>query len=166
MTDFEDNYLDIIKKASMGSGYSVKKLAELTNVPQCKIRNFFKGQYCDSTLILLSKALKLDYESLKNHANKLSYPPKIDLEGLYTFQTKFSYRENLILTVNHYLLVDDINKIAYLFDTGTNAKETIDFLKNRSISLGAIFITHQHKDHILAVNEFLEAYPHAEIFLC
>ena len=49
MTDFEDNYLDIIKKASMGSGYSVKKLAELTNVPQCKIRNFSKV----STAILL-----------------------------------------------------------------------------------------------------------------
>ena len=45
----------------------------------------------------------------------------------YIHSDKIFLQENLILTVNHYLLVDDINKIAYLFDTGTNAKETIDF---------------------------------------
>ena len=61
-------------------------------------------------------------------------------------------------------MIDSITNKALLFDTGTDATKTLKYLKNNCLSLSAIFITHQHADHIGALNQFTEAYPKAEIF--
>ena len=42
--------------------------------------------------------------------------------------------------------------------------DTLQYLQSKSLSLSAIFITHQHRDHIWALNQFTEAYPDADIY--
>ena len=74
------------------------------------------------------------------------------------------YRPNQTLSVNHYLLVDASTQTALLFDTGADATDTLKYLQSNSLSLSAIFITHQHRDHISALNQFTEAYPKADIY--
>jgi glyoxylase-like metal-dependent hydrolase (beta-lactamase superfamily II) len=164
MIQLEDTYLDIIKKASVGHGLGEKKIAQLTKLPIEEISCFFKGKYCESTLKSLAQILHLDFPSLKNHANNSSHPPKISLEGLQQYQSTFTYRPNQTLSVNHYLLVDVTSKTTLLFDTGTDATASLEYLKNKSLDLTAIFITHQHKDHIWALNKYTERYPKPSIY--
>ena len=164
MIPLEDTYLDIIKKAAVGHGLGEKKIAELSQVPITKINDFFNGAYCIFTLQAIAQILNLDFQSLKAHAEGHCQPPEILQEGLLQYQTAFEYRPNQALSVNHYLLVDARNQTALLFDTGTDANDTLQYLKSKSLSLLAIFITHQHKDHIWALNDFSKAHPEADIY--
>ena len=164
MIPLEDTYLDIIKKASVGHGLGEKKIAQLCQLPITKINDFFNGSYCESTLKTIAQILDLDFPSLKNHADNSSHPPKIHLDGLYSYQSTFTYKPNQTLSVNHYLLTDDSTKTALLFDTGTNATDCLEYLKTHSLKLSAIFITHQHKDHIWALNQFTDCHPVAQIY--
>ena len=164
MIPLEDTYLDIIKKAAVGHGLGEKKIAELSQVPITKINDFFNGAYCIFTLQAIAQILNLDFQSLKAHAEGHSQPPEILLEGLLQYQSIFTYRPNQTLSVNHYLLVDASTQTALLFDTGTDANDTLQYLKSKSLSLSAIFITHQHRDHIWALNDFSQAHPDADIY--
>ena len=164
MIPLEDTYLDIIKKAAVGQGIGEKKIAELSKVPTTKITDFFNGFYCVSILQVIAQILNLDFQSLKAHAEGHSQPPEILLESLLQYQSTFTYRPNQTLSVNHYLLIDATTQTALLFDTGTDATETLKYLQNNSLSLSTIFITHQHRDHIGALNQFTEAYPKADIY--
>ena len=164
MIPLEDTYLDIIKKAAVGHGLGEKKIAELSQVPMAKINDFFNGSFCISTLQSIAQILNLDFQSLKAHAESHSQPPEILLEGLLQYQSIFTYRLNQTLSVNHYLLVDACTQTALLFDTGTDANDTLQYLKSKSLSLSAIFITHQHRDHIWALNNFSQAHPDADIY--
>ena len=164
MIPLEDTYLDIIKKAAVGHGLGEKKIAELSQVPISKITDFFNGSYCVSTLQAIAQILNLDFQSLKAHAEGHSQPPEILSESLLQYQSTFTYRPNQTLSVNHYILIDATTQTALLFDTGTDATDTLKYLQSNSLSLSAIFITHQHRDHIWALNQFTEAYPKADIY--
>lgn len=164
MIPLEDTYLDIIKKAAVGHGLGEKKIAELSQVPITKITDFFNESYCVSTLQAIAQILNLDFQSLKAHAEGHSQPPEILSESLLQYQSTFTYRPNQTLSVNHYLLIDATTQTGLLFDTGTDATDTLKYLQSNSLSLSAIFITHQHRDHIWALNQFTEAYPKADIY--
>ena len=164
MIPLEDSYLDIIKKAAVGHGLGEKKIAELSQIPIAKITDFFNGSYCILTLQAIAQTLNLDFQSLKAHAEGHSQPPKILIESLIQYQSTFNYSPNQNLSVNHYLLIDASTRTALLFDTGTDATDSLKYLQDNLLSLTAIFITHQHKDHIWALNEFTEAYPKANIY--
>lgn len=164
MIPLEDTYLDIIKKASVGHGIGEKKIARLCHLPISKINDFFNGSYCESTLKIIAQVLNLDFPSLKDHADNSSHPPKIHLDGLHSYQSTFTYQPNQTLSVNHYLLTDGSTKTGLLFDTGTDATKSLEYLKTHSLKLSAIFITHQHKDHIWALNQFTDCHPAAQIY--
>ena len=164
MIPLEDTYLDIIKKPAVGHGIGEKKIAKLCHVPITKINDFFNGSFCISTLQSIAQILNLDFQSLKAHAEGNSLPPEILSKGLLQYQSIFTYRPNQTLSVNHYLLVDASTQRALLFDTGTDANDTLQYLKSKSLSLSAIFITHQHRDHIWALNDFSQAHPDADIY--
>ena len=164
MLPLEDTYLDIIKKASIGNGLGEKQIAELSQLPIAKITDFLNGSYCLSTLQAIAQILNLDFQSLKAHAEGHSQPPEIRLGCLHQYQSTFTFRLNQTLSVNHYLLIDANTQTALLFDTGADATDTLKYLQSNSLSLSAIFITHQHRDHISALNQFTEAYPKADIY--
>lgn len=164
MIPLEDTYLDIIKKAAVGHGLGEKKIAQLSQLPIAKINDFFNGTYCVSTLQSIAQILNLDFSSLKDHAENCSQPPKILLEELRQYQSTFTYRPNQTLAVNHYLLVDASTQTVLLFDTGTDATDTLKYLKSQSLPLSAILITHQHKDHIWALNQFTDAHSGVPIY--
>ena len=164
MIPLEDTYLEIIKKAAIGHGLGEKRIAELTKIRINKINNFFKGDYDTSTLQSIAQILSLDFKSLQAHAEGHLKPPDISLEGLLQYQSEFAYSPSQKLSVNHYLLIDWKNNTALLFDTGTDASETLKYLKKNSVSISAIFITHQHRDHILALNQYINSQSDVNIY--
>jgi len=67
------------------------------------------------------------------------------------------------LTVNCYLVWDEVTRDAALFDTGLDAKLILDCIAAENLQLKHIFITHSHWDHVEALPKIREAWPKARI---
>ena len=67
------------------------------------------------------------------------------------------------LSVNCYLVWDEVTRDAALFDTGLDAKPIIDCITAEQLQLKHIFITHSHWDHVEALPKLREAWPKARI---
>lgn len=58
---------------------------------------------------------------------------------------------------NTYLVVNEATAEGVLIDAGTSAPEILDYLKDNSVQLEAILLTHGHPDHLLGLNEIADA---------
>jgi glyoxylase-like metal-dependent hydrolase (beta-lactamase superfamily II) len=63
-----------------------------------------------------------------------------------------------------YILYTEDSPIVWLIDCG-DADKIISWIKKHQKTLGGIFLTHCHIDHIYGVNQMTEAYPNADIYL-
>jgi len=162
--ELEDTYLDIIKKASIGKGFGKKELAKICHEEIVLINAFFDGQKNDSLLKKLSTILELDFKALINHANDQIRPPDISLEGLMHFQSQFPISNKEFMWVNHFIAYDPYTKDAVLIDTGTQSKKSINWIKAEGLRLKAIFVTHQHKDHVYCLEDFTQIGPEIPIY--
>jgi hydroxyacylglutathione hydrolase len=67
------------------------------------------------------------------------------------------------LTVNCYLVWDEVTREAALFDTGLDAQPILDCVAENQLQLRHIFITHSHYDHVQALPQLRAAWPKARI---
>ena len=67
------------------------------------------------------------------------------------------------LTVNCYLVWDEVQHDAALFDTGLDAKPILDCIAENQLQLRHIFITHSHWDHVEALPKIRELWPKARL---
>jgi glyoxylase-like metal-dependent hydrolase (beta-lactamase superfamily II) len=67
------------------------------------------------------------------------------------------------LSVNCFLVWDEVTRDAALFDTGLDAKPILDCITAENLQLKHIFITHSHWDHVEALPKIREAWPKARI---
>ena len=67
------------------------------------------------------------------------------------------------LTVNCYLVWDEVQRDAALFDTGLDAQPVLDLIAAESLTLRHIFITHAHWDHVEALPQLRAAFPKVKI---
>jgi len=67
------------------------------------------------------------------------------------------------LTVNCYLVWDEVTRDAALFDTGLDAKPILDVIAAEQLQLRHIFITHSHWDHVEALPKIREAWSKARL---
>lgn len=65
---------------------------------------------------------------------------------------------------NCYLVADEDTKNAILFDAPAEADKILDYLKKNDLTLKKVFLTHSHFDHILALQEVIDA-TNAELLL-
>ena len=63
------------------------------------------------------------------------------------------------ISVNCYLVWDEVQRDAALFDTGLDAKPILDIIAAESLTLRHIFITHSHYDHVEALPQLRAAFP-------
>jgi hydroxyacylglutathione hydrolase len=67
------------------------------------------------------------------------------------------------ITVNNYLVWDEVSREAALFDTGWDAQPAIAAIEENQLALKHIFLTHSHDDHIAGLGMLREKYPKAHI---
>ncbi len=67
------------------------------------------------------------------------------------------------ISVNCFLVWDEVTRDAALFDTGLGAKPVLDILAAEQLQLRHIFITHSHWDHVEALPKIREAWPKVQI---
>ncbi|MGD0411949.1 MAG: MBL fold metallo-hydrolase [Verrucomicrobiota bacterium] len=63
------------------------------------------------------------------------------------------------ITVNCYLAWDEVSREAALFDTGWEAAPVLLLLRENSLVLRHLFLTHLHEDHVAALGAIRERFP-------
>ena len=110
--------------------------------------------------IVLGKSIGLDPAKLEGIANGW-LPGLKDLGQWRELRVFTTTGEGL--TVNCYLVWDEVTRDAALFDTGLDAKPVLDCMVGNQLQLRHVFITHSHWDHVEALPEIREAWPKARV---
>ena len=63
------------------------------------------------------------------------------------------------ITVNCFLVWDEISREGALFDTGWDAAPVLDLIAQNEVKLRHLFLTHTHDDHIAAMAGVRERFP-------
>jgi hydroxyacylglutathione hydrolase len=154
----EDHTGDIVRKARQGAnvpaeaaaqaaGLSVVELTDLEQTGQCKRKPDF---------ISLGKVLGLQGSHLADIANGW-LPAAVDLSQWRELrQIDTTQGGN---TVNCYLAWDEVTREAILIDTGWEAEAVRAIVQKEKLDLRHLFITHNHHDHVAAIDGLKTLYP-------
>jgi glyoxylase-like metal-dependent hydrolase (beta-lactamase superfamily II) len=159
----EDHLGDIIGKARAMSCVSAGPAATAAGISEAELAALEEtGQI---------RGLKLDFKALGKliglHPQKLAgiaggwLPVAPDLSVWRELRMFTSAGDGL--TVNCFLVWDEVTRDAALFDLGLNAKPLLDCLTENNLVLRHVFITHSHWDHVEALPKIRAAWPKARV---
>jgi hydroxyacylglutathione hydrolase len=160
--NLEDHVGDIIRKAramsdvstpaaAAAAGISEAELATLEDTGQASRRPNFAA---------LANLIGLNPAKLEGIANGWQ-PGEKDLSPWRELRVFTTASEGI--TVNCYLVWDEVTRDAALFDTGFDAKPVRDTIATEGLALRHVFITHSHFDHVHALGAVREAFPKARL---
>lgn len=156
----EDNFDDLINKAQRGLGVTDEELAQRADVSLPDLARVKAGEPVFAVLRRVARHLRLNPNALEAMARK-SWYPKIPVfpRGFAAFNTP--YKD---MTVNSFLAWDPKTKEAVAFDTGASVEAMLDVITSDRLRLKYILITHNHTDHIAALDDLMTAHPQAEVW--
>jgi hydroxyacylglutathione hydrolase len=156
--NLEDHLGDILRKARTMSGVAIAAAARAAEISEAGLADLeASGQPTPQlNLPALAKALGLNPQKLAAIAGGWQPAPK-DLSLWRELRLFSSTGEGL--TVNCYLIWDEVTRDAALFDTGLDAQPILDCIAENTLQLRHVFITHSHWDHVEALPKIREAFP-------
>lgn len=162
--NLEDHLGDIIAKGRAMSGVSAANAAGAAGISESELSSLEETGKVGSHQInfaALGKAIGLDPQKLEAIA-KGWLPEKKDL-GIWRELRVFTTADGDGVTVNNYLIWDEVQRDAAVFDSGVDAQPVLDCIAENQLTLRHIFITHSHWDHIDALPKISEACPKAKV---
>ena len=143
----EDQLGDVIGKARRGLRLTEAQLAQNTGVSLENVEAFAQGRLLDDpeTAAKVSRALELYAPALLD-LGRGEYEPG-DVAAPPTFAA-FNAPYGDDMTVNFYLAWDHEGGRGVAFDTGGDCSALLEALRERKLTLAAIFLSHTHEDHI------------------
>jgi len=148
----EDTFADIIGKAQRGLGLSDSALSSKSSVDVETIRRLRAGDFDAASAGLIAPALGLGATALVALGEKAWEPREIEnFHGLAQFNTPFDD-----MTVNSYLVWDELAGLAVAFDTGSDCSAMLELLEKRRLRLKGILLTHTHGDHVFDLDRLRE----------
>ena len=160
--NLEDNLGDIVRKGRMAASVSAEAAAQAAGISATELSaleetgNFSKRP----DFIALAGAIGLDGKKLEGIANGW-LPAEKDLSQWLEFRV-FTTSQGGI-TVNCYLIWDEVSREAALFDTGWEAEPILKTIEENKLQLKHLFITHTHEDHIAALGAVREKFPKVKL---
>ena len=160
--NLEDHAGDIIRKARTMSNISAAAAAGAAGIAEAELSALEETGHCPRRpdFAALAKLVGLDPARLEAIANGW-LPAQADLSIWRELRVFTTAGEGL--TVNCYLVWDEVTRDAALFDTGLDAKPVLDCIVENQLQLRHVFITHSHWDHVEALPRIREAWPKARI---
>ena len=156
--NLEDHLGDIIRKACAMSNVSAAAAAKAAGLSEAGLSALEEsGQTAGRPdLTALARLAGLNPAKLEGIANGW-LPAEKDL-GIWRELRMFTTASDG-MTVNCYLVWDEVTRDAALFDTGFDAKPVLDCITENQLQLRHAFITHSHYDHVEALPKIREAFP-------
>ncbi len=157
MEPLEDEFGDIVQKARMGLGLTLRQVSERADIP---LHQLEKMESCSHTpskedVSSLAGILGLHPDKLYAIATGSWHPGEFPSDRLSDIViidgTMGSYR------VNGYILIDKETGDAVAFDTANSSKKVLQCLQERGLRLKYIFLTHCHSDHAGGLEEVCRA---------
>jgi hydroxyacylglutathione hydrolase len=160
--NLEDHLGDIIRKARAMNNISISAAANAAAISESELSAIEESGKVSAKInfFALGKILGLNPQKLEAIANGW-LPSKKDLSGWHEIRVFTTAGDGL--TVNCYLVWDEVTRDAALFDTGLDAKPILDCITAEQLQLKHIFITHSHWDHVEALPKIREAWPKVRI---
>lgn len=154
----EDSVGDIIRKARQSANVTAEaaaKTAGLTLDDFSALEDSGKSSQ-KPNFSAIAQQLALNGSRLERIAGGW-LPPVIDVSTWRELRQITTLGSGM--SVNCYLIWDEVTREAALFDTGFDAKPIFDLLDQNQLQLKHLFITHTHADHIAALTVIREKYP-------
>jgi hydroxyacylglutathione hydrolase len=161
--NLEDHLGDIIRKARDMSHVSAAAAAGAAGISESQLSALEENGNIGGNKInfaALAKAIGLNPQKLEGIA-KGWLPSQKDLSAWRELRPFTTAAEDM--TVNSYLVWDEVTRDAALFDTGLDAMPILDCIKENNLTLRHIFITHSHWDHVNALPKIRETWPKAKL---
>jgi len=160
--NLEDHLGDIVRKSAARNNVPAAKLASAAGISESELATLEKTGSCGKTVNVsaLAEAAGLNAKKLQGIANGW-LPAKTDLSVWREIRVITTKDDDM--TVNCYLVWDEVTRDAALFDTGVDAKPILDIIASESLALRHIFITHSHYDHVQELPKIREAFPKAKV---
>jgi hydroxyacylglutathione hydrolase len=160
--NLEDHAGDIIRKARAMSGVSVPAAAGAAGISETELAALEETGRTDRrpNFAALANLLGLNPPRLEGIVSGW-LPAQKDLSRWRELRVFTTAAEGM--TVNCYLVWDEVTRDAALFDTGLDAKPILDCLIENQLQLRHIFITHSHWDHVEALPKIRAAWPKARV---
>ena len=157
----EDSIGDILRKARTSGGASADQAAAAAGLSASAYANLEeKGMAVGCDWKALGAALSLDGGRLEKQAGGWR-PASVDLSLWREIRVIPSESDGM--TVNAYLVWDEVTREAALFDTGFNGGGVLSLIEENQLVLKHIFITHSHRDHIAALGAIRERWSKTRV---
>jgi hydroxyacylglutathione hydrolase len=161
--NLEDHLGDIIAKGRTISNVSSAAAANAAGISESELSSLEKTGDVGS--------LKINFPALGKTIGMLPQKLEAIAQGWLPAKKDLSIWRDLRvfttaddgMTVNCYLVWDEVTREAALFDTGLDAAPILKCLTENALTLRHIFITHSHYDHVEALPKIREAWPKAKL---
>ena len=149
----EDQYTDVLGKARRGLRLSESQLAQKAGVSLEAVETLQQGKLDDADSIArITRALDLYAPALLDLARGEWTPEGVELPPtLAAYNVPFGGD----MTVNFYLAWDRDGGRAAAFDTGGDCQALLQTLREKRLTLEAIFLTHTHEDHVADLDRLI-----------
>ena len=160
--NLEDHLGDIIRKARDMSKVSLEAAARASGLTEAELAALEESGQTTRipSLAPLAALLGLHAAKLQRIANGW-FPADKDLSPWRELRPITTTAQGI--TVNCYLIWDEVSREAALFDTGWDAEPILKLLTDNQLQLRHLFITHTHEDHIAALGAIRQQLPKVRI---
>ena len=160
--NLEDHTGDIIRKARLMTGATAEAAAKAAEISVAQLETLEESGQPPSKLNYSDLARVIGLDAAKLEAiGKGWLPEAVDVttwRELRVFNTTSDG-----ISVNCYLIWDEVSREAALFDTGWDADPVFKTIEKNGLQLRHIFITHSHPDHVAALGIVRERFPKARL---
>ncbi len=160
--NLEDHLGDVIRKARMMSKVEPAKAAQAAGLTEAELAALEESGRVvrKPNFAALAQVVGLNPAKLEGIASGW-LPTPVDLGTWRELRCITTTGEGM--SVNCYLIWDEVSREAALFDTGWDAKPIFALIEENQLQLRHLFITHSHPDHIAAVGAIRERFPKVKI---
>jgi glyoxylase-like metal-dependent hydrolase (beta-lactamase superfamily II) len=156
--NLEDHIGDIIRKARQAANVAEATAAQTARLSEAEFRALEQAGRADQAINFAALAPLLGLNSRKlERIAKGWQPAEVDLTRWRELRVVTTTKNNI--TVNCYLIWDEVSREAALFDTGWDAQPVLKLIDENGVILRHLFLTHGHEDHIAAMESLRAAFP-------
>lgn len=156
--NLEDHLGDIIRKARKAANVSADAAAKAAGLTEAELIALEDSGQTPKPLNFAALAGLLGLSASKLEGIAQGWlPSEKDLSPWRELRIITTTHDGI--TVNCYLVWDEVSLDAALFDTGWDAAPIIKLVQENGLQLKHLFLTHSHEDHIAAMAALREKFP-------